>query len=55
MDCQDLVRGVINDQVEATRVGLEYLQVGANKAALEVLCEKKDEKYNAAFAEFHRG
>ncbi|KAH7912946.1 hypothetical protein BJ138DRAFT_1147123 [Hygrophoropsis aurantiaca] len=47
-----LIRGAITDQVEATRSGLEFLQVGANKNALEVLCQEKDEQYQKALAEF---
>jgi len=41
--------------MEATCLGLQFLQIGANKLALEELCEKKDEKYNAALAEFNKG
>jgi hypothetical protein len=41
--------------VEATRSGLEFLQVGANKNALEALCQEKDEKYQRALAEFEEG
>jgi hypothetical protein len=41
--------------MEGTRIGLQFLQVGANKLALEELCKKKDEKYNAALAEFNKG
>lgn len=52
---QGLVRSAIKDQAEATRVGLQYLQVGANKAALEALCEQKDAQYNAAYLEFTKG
>ncbi|KAG2141629.1 P-loop containing nucleoside triphosphate hydrolase protein [Suillus cothurnatus] len=47
-----LIRAAIGDQVEATRSGLEFLQVGANKNALEALCQEKDEKYQRALAEF---
>ncbi|KAG1750954.1 hypothetical protein EDD22DRAFT_252965 [Suillus occidentalis] len=47
-----LIRAAIADQVEATRCGLEFLQVGANKNALETLCQEKDEKYQRALAEF---
>ncbi|KAG2359387.1 P-loop containing nucleoside triphosphate hydrolase protein, partial [Suillus spraguei] len=47
-----LIRAAITDQAEATRSGLEFLQVGANKNALEALCQEKDEKYQRALAEF---
>ncbi|KAG1892038.1 P-loop containing nucleoside triphosphate hydrolase protein [Suillus subluteus] len=47
-----LIRAAIADQVEATRSGLEFLQVGANKNALEALCQEKDDKYQRALAEF---
>ncbi|KAJ8594009.1 hypothetical protein M405DRAFT_543679 [Rhizopogon salebrosus TDB-379] len=47
-----LIRAAIADQVEATRSGLEFLQVSANKNALEALCQEKDEKYQRALAEF---
>lgn len=52
---QQLIRAAIADQVEATRSGLEFLQVGANKNALETLCQEKDEKYQRALAEFEEG
>jgi hypothetical protein len=50
-----LIRAAIADQVEATRSGLEFLQVSANKNALEALCQEKDEKYQRALAEFEEG
>lgn len=40
--------------METTRVGLEYLQVNANKIALQELCNKKDEKFNKALEEFEK-
>ena len=52
---QALVRAAIRDQIEATRVGIEYLQVGANKTALEELCQQKDAKYTKAVAEWQDG
>ncbi|KAH7926802.1 P-loop containing nucleoside triphosphate hydrolase protein [Leucogyrophana mollusca] len=51
-DYSSLIRGAITDQIEATRSGLEFLQVGANKNALETLCREKDEEYQKALAEF---
>lgn len=49
------MRSLIRDQAEATRVGLEWAQISANKAALENLCKVKDEEYNKALAEFDEG
>ncbi|GLB34268.1 putative P-loop containing nucleoside triphosphate hydrolase protein [Lyophyllum shimeji] len=49
-----LARSVIAEQTEATRIGIRYLQVAANRAALQELCNKKDEKYQTALAEFDR-
>ncbi|EGO27756.1 hypothetical protein SERLADRAFT_354935 [Serpula lacrymans var. lacrymans S7.9] len=49
---RQLIRALIVNQVDATRSGLEFLQVGANKNALEALCQQKDEAYQKAFAEF---
>ncbi|KIJ69821.1 hypothetical protein HYDPIDRAFT_78852 [Hydnomerulius pinastri MD-312] len=47
-----LIRAAISDQTAATRSGIEFLQVGANKNALEALCQEKDERYQRALAEF---
>ncbi|KAF9226823.1 P-loop containing nucleoside triphosphate hydrolase protein [Gyrodon lividus] len=47
-----LIHAAIADQTAATRSGLEFLQVGANKSALEALCQQKDERYQRALAEF---
>jgi hypothetical protein len=41
--------------VENTRVGIKYLQVGANKAVLEALSQEQDTEYRDALAEFKRG
>ncbi|KAG6844359.1 hypothetical protein H0H87_007540 [Tephrocybe sp. NHM501043] len=48
-----LARSVIGEQTEATRMGIRFLQIGANRTALQELCNKKDDKYNAALAEFN--
>lgn len=40
------------EQQETTRIGLEYLQISANRAFLDELCKRKDEKYNQAMEEF---
>ncbi|KAI0920810.1 hypothetical protein AcW1_005022 [Taiwanofungus camphoratus] len=47
------IRATIKEQEEATRIGLQWLQVGANKAALEVMCRQQDEEYQQALAEFN--
>ncbi|KAJ7773680.1 hypothetical protein DFH07DRAFT_801525 [Mycena maculata] len=49
----DLGRDVIDEQVKATSLGLQFLQIGAKKAALKELCDRKDAKYKAALAEFN--
>ncbi|KAG6812148.1 hypothetical protein H0H92_004147 [Tricholoma furcatifolium] len=49
-----LARSIIGEQTEATRMGIHFLQIGANKAALQDLCNRKDEKYNNALAEFDK-
>ncbi|KDQ64067.1 hypothetical protein JAAARDRAFT_116577 [Jaapia argillacea MUCL 33604] len=50
----NLVRGAINDQTEATRVGLDYLQIGANKTALQNMVNEHDEAYQKAEAEYEK-
>ena len=52
---KDLVRDCIKDQVKTTRIGINYFQVGANKATLEALSQEKDAEYKDALAEFQRG
>jgi structural maintenance of chromosomes protein 5 len=52
---QELMRSLIRDQAENTRIALEYVQVGANKAALDALCKEKDEQFQKALAEFNEG
>lgn len=52
---QTLAGDVIKDQNDATRIGLEYLQVGANVAALKRLCAEKDVKYENAVQAFNKG
>ncbi|KAF8237930.1 P-loop containing nucleoside triphosphate hydrolase protein [Tricholoma matsutake] len=50
----ELARAIITEQTENTRIGLQFLQVGTNKAALKDLCERKDEKYHSTLAEFNK-
>lgn len=38
------MRSAIQEQELATRAGLEFLQVAANKAALEALCKEQKEQ-----------
>ncbi|KAL0950349.1 hypothetical protein HGRIS_010317 [Hohenbuehelia grisea] len=49
-----LVHSVTQEQMQVTQLGLRYTQISANKAALKELCEKKDERFNRALAEFAR-
>lgn len=46
---------MISEQKEATKNGLKFVQVGANKTALQELCNRKDEKYQTALTEFTEG
>ncbi|KAJ7183001.1 hypothetical protein C8R43DRAFT_1145589 [Mycena crocata] len=50
----ELARDMINEQVTATTLGLQYLQIGAKKVMLKELCDAKDAKYQTALAEFHK-
>ncbi|PPQ70577.1 hypothetical protein CVT24_000055 [Panaeolus cyanescens] len=50
----DLIQNIVSEQNECTKIGLKHLQIGANKAALDALCKRKDEKYNAALEEFNK-
>ena len=38
-----------------TRVGLRFLQLGANKAAVERMYEKRTEEFDKALAAFTKG
>lgn len=49
------MRSVIRDQADMTRVSLEFVQVGANKVALETLCKESDAEANKALLEFEAG
>jgi hypothetical protein len=49
------MHSVIKDQADATRVGLMFLQAGANKTALEKLSRVKDAAYNDALSQFNEG
>ncbi|KAG6373746.1 hypothetical protein JVT61DRAFT_5888 [Boletus reticuloceps] len=52
LEYTQLINAAVADQVAATRSGLEFLQVGANKNALDTLCQQKDAGYQRALAEF---
>jgi structural maintenance of chromosomes protein 5 len=49
------VRQAIKEQEESTRISLAYIQIGANKAALDEIIKRKDEKYQQALADFDKG
>ena len=51
--CQDLVHSIVAEQTQCTVVGLQYLQIGANRAALQELCKRKDDKYENALVEYN--
>ena len=46
---------MIKDQVDATKLGLEYLQESSRKNALEVLLEERGGEYQTALADFNVG
>ncbi|KAK7437355.1 Structural maintenance of chromosomes protein 5 [Stygiomarasmius scandens] len=48
----DLAQTIVVDQMENTRIGLEYLQVGANRTYLESVVEKYDAEHQDALREF---
>ncbi|KAF8634626.1 hypothetical protein AX15_000803 [Amanita polypyramis BW_CC] len=50
----DIVKAVVNEQAECCRLGLESLQISANKTALKAEWEKKDERYQQELLEFQR-
>ena len=46
------MKGAIKDQDEISRASLELLQVNANKAALEEMCQEQKNKIERAQAEW---
>ncbi|KAJ7619283.1 P-loop containing nucleoside triphosphate hydrolase protein [Roridomyces roridus] len=50
----ELARQVIDEQVKVTNLGLQYLQIGAKKAALKELVDQRDQKHLAAVAEYNK-
>ncbi|TFK46958.1 P-loop containing nucleoside triphosphate hydrolase protein [Heliocybe sulcata] len=51
-DYTALARAVIAEQAEATRLGLQYLQTGANQNALKELVDQHDQEFQTAYAEY---
>ena len=47
------MRIAIKDQLDATKLGLDYLQESSRKNALEVLLEECDGEYQSALADFN--
>jgi len=47
------VHSIVAEQTQCTLVGLQYLQIGANRLALQELCKRKDDKYENALVEFN--
>ncbi len=50
-----LARSVVNEQSKATRLGLEFLQICANKSALKSLIDEKEKNFQKVQAEYHEG
>ncbi|KAF9528049.1 P-loop containing nucleoside triphosphate hydrolase protein [Crepidotus variabilis] len=48
----NLVHLIIHEQQECTRFGIHYLQVAANRHALQALCDRKDVKHQNAVREY---
>ncbi|TDL30065.1 P-loop containing nucleoside triphosphate hydrolase protein [Rickenella mellea] len=51
-DLKGIIQSVIKEQTEATRFGLECIQISANKTALEDLIHVRDQEYAKAKADF---
>ena len=47
------MHSIVAEQGQCTIIGLQYLQIGANRAALEDLCKRKDDKYENALVEYN--
>ena len=48
-----MVHSIVAEQGQCTLIGLQYLQIGANRAALQDLCKRKDDKYENALVEYN--
>ncbi|KAF5338055.1 hypothetical protein D9758_014238 [Tetrapyrgos nigripes] len=60
-ECTDLARTIVVDQMETTKLGLQYLQICANKAYLErrvaeedTKCKEAEDKWKAVDKEYLR-
>lgn len=51
-DLQVIIAAIVEDQTAATLSGLQYLQKGANKRALEELVKANDKEYESAREQF---
>ena len=47
------MHSIVAEQGQCTLIGLQYLQIGANRAALQDLCKRKDDKYENALVEYN--
>lgn len=52
---QDLARDIIQDGEDRARTGPQYYQLEANNAALQEVCDKKDEIFQVALAKLNEG
>ncbi|VDC05841.1 unnamed protein product [Peniophora sp. CBMAI 1063] len=50
----ELIKETITYQKEATKYGLEYIQISSNKAALETLIQERDGTLNDTIQEYNR-
>ncbi|KIM34992.1 hypothetical protein M413DRAFT_449948 [Hebeloma cylindrosporum] len=50
----NLVHAIIAEQQDCTVFALKYIQIGANRLALQELCNRKDEKYENALSEYQK-
>lgn len=55
MSFQKLIRAAIQDQIEATRLGLQFLQVSANREYIDSLCEDQKNELAQALEEYQQG
>ena len=50
-----MIRQTITDQKEATRLGLQFLQIGANVEGVQEIFKARNEEAAKAMAEYQRG
>lgn len=53
--CQQLIRAVIAEQTEMTHLGLQFLQISANKNKAEQICKKQLEAQQKAAEAYSNG